>query len=102
MTLFEYVKTALRIMTNDGYITNEIRGLIYAGIADLQNTAGINILAVSSPDVVIDSNAKYMLIAQAVATYVKKSFGQPDDVERLERSYDMQKAQLKTTSRSWE
>lgn len=101
MTLFDYVKTALRLMTDDGNVINEINGLIYAGIADLKNTAGVNVLCVVSPEVVIDGDEKMMLIAQAIATYVKKNFGQPDDIERLERSYDMQKAQLKTASRSW-
>lgn len=102
MTLLDYVKTALRLMTDDGNIINEISGLIYAGISDLQDTAGVNVYGVKSPEVAIDGDSRMMLVAQAIATYVKKNFGQPDDVERLERSYDMQKAQLKTASRGWE
>lgn len=101
MTLLEYVKTALRLMTEDANVINEVCGLIYAGIADLQDTAGVDTLCVNSPDIVINDDARMMLISQAIATYVKKNFGQPDDIERLERSYDMQKAQLKTASRSW-
>ena len=102
MTLFDYVKTALRLMTDDINVANEINGLIYAGISDLEDTAGVNVCCVKSPEVVVDGDSRMMLIAQAIATYVKKNFGQPDDVERLERSYDMQKAQLKTVSRGWE
>lgn len=36
------------------------------------------------------------LVTQAAITYFLMHFGQPDDYDRLERSYDEQKAQLAT------
>ena len=34
------------------------------------------------------------IVKQAMITYVLMNFGQPDDYDRLKRSYDEQKAQL--------
>ena len=34
------------------------------------------------------------LVLRAVITYCKLNFGQPDDYDRLKKSYDEQKAQL--------
>lgn len=36
------------------------------------------------------------LVTQAAVTYFLMNFGQPDDYDRLKRSYDEQKAQLAT------
>lgn len=36
------------------------------------------------------------LVQQAIITYCRANFGQPDDYERLKRAYDEQKAQLST------
>lgn len=36
------------------------------------------------------------LVTQAITTYCRMHFGQPDEYERLKRSYDEQKAQLST------
>ena len=36
------------------------------------------------------------LVTQAAITYFLMNFGQPDDYDRLKRSYDEQKAQLAT------
>ena len=36
------------------------------------------------------------LVATAAITYVRMHFGEPDEYERLKRSYDEQKAQLAT------
>ena len=38
------------------------------------------------------------LLIRAVITYVKAHFGEPDDYDRLKKSYDEQKAQLITAS----
>ena len=38
------------------------------------------------------------LVSQAVITYCRLNFGQPDDYDRLKRSYDEQKAQLRTNT----
>lgn len=103
MTLLEATKTMLRLMTNDEAIENEIRLLIVSAIADLTETAGINVGGITSPDVDIledgESASHNALVINAVYTYVKMNFGEPDDPARLERSYDIQKRQLLTVSR---
>lgn len=72
------VKTALRITTND--FDSEITSLMNACTRDLE-IRGINI---------VDDE----LIDIAVITYVKMRFGNPDNYDKLKRSYDEQKAQL--------
>lgn len=61
-------------------------------IVSLLNTALLD-LGVAGVIVPAEMNA---LIQQACITYVRLYFGQPDDFERLKRSYDEQKAQLAT------
>lgn len=80
MTTLATVKMALRV-TTDAF-DNEINGLIDAALLDL------GIAGVTNDDV---SDA---LILRAVVTYCRLNFGQPDDYDRLKRSYDEQKAQL--------
>lgn len=75
-------KMALRIKTNA--FDSQIMGLLAAALADL-GIAGVEIPDESSP-----------IVEQACCTYVRIHFGQPDDFERLKRSYDEQKAQLAT------
>lgn len=82
MSILEKIKLALRIVTDA--FDEEICDLIKAGLLDL-GIAGVNGDAVSSSD---------PLILRAVTTYVKMNFGEPDEYERLKRSYDEQKAQL--------
>lgn len=74
------VKLALRITTNA--FDTELTDLISAAQADL-GIAGVDI-----PDT-IDA-----IVTLAVITYCKLHFGEPDDFERLKKSYDEQKAQL--------
>lgn len=76
------VKQGLLISTNafDTRITN----LIESGLADL-GIAGVTGDLATVEDV---------LVLQAVITYCRMNFGEPDDYERLKRSYDEQKAQL--------
>lgn len=76
------VKLALRI-TTDAFDA-ELNDLIAAAQLDL----GVAGVIVPTP---IDS-----LVNQAIITFVKMRFGQPDDYDRLKRSYDEQKAQLAT------
>jgi len=80
MTTLATVKMALRV-TTDAF-DNEITGLIDAALLDL------GLAGVTNDDV---SDA---LILRAVVTYCRLNFGQPDDYDRLKRSYDEQKAQL--------
>lgn len=75
-------KLALRV-TTQAYDT-EIEALIDAAMQDLQ-VAGVVLPAELT-----------RIVDLAVNTFVKMHFGQPEDYERLKRSYDEQKAQLYT------
>lgn len=74
------VKTALRIATDR--FDNEIGDLIESAKADLGIVA----------EIVNEDDA---LTRQAIITYCRLHFGQPDDYDRLKQSYDEQKAQLR-------
>lgn len=80
MELLDKARIALRISTSafDG----EIADLIEAAKVDL-SLGGVVNLDESDP-----------LIVRAVITYVRLHFGEPDDFDRLKRSYDEQKAQM--------
>lgn len=80
MELLDKARLALRISTSafDG----EIADLIEAAKVDL-SLGGVVNLDESDP-----------LIVRAVITYVRLHFGEPDDYDRLKRSYDEQKAQM--------
>lgn len=81
-TLLAAVKMALRLTTNA--FDSEITGLISAAQLDM-GVAGVEL-----PQT-IDA-----LVQMAIITYCRMHFGQPDEYERLKRSYDEQKAQLAT------
>lgn len=79
-TLIAAAEKALRIVTTS--FEDEIGSLLDAALLDM----GVAGVAVPTE---IDA-----LVQQAAITYVKMNFGQPDEYERLKRSYDEQKAQL--------
>lgn len=81
-TLLAAVKMALRLTTNN--FDSEITGLISAAQLDL------GVAGVALPET-IDA-----LVQTAIITYCRLHFGQPDDFDRLKKSYDEQKAQLAT------
>lgn len=83
------VKLALRITTDQ--FDDEINMLIQSALLDL-GIAGVITTTTDS------------LIKLAVITYVKMHFGNPDNYDRLKRSYDEQKAQLQmaTGYTNWE
>lgn len=81
--LLQSCKTALRITTNA--YDNEITGYIEAALLDL-GIAGVEYAAIDN------------LVAKAVMTYVRFSFGSPSDFDRLKASYDEQKAQMQTAT----
>lgn len=89
-TILPKVKLSLRIV-NDVF-DSEISNLIEAAAIDL-GFAGVSNTDASDP-----------VVLQAITTYVKLNFGQPDDYDRLKRSYDEQKAQLGTATgyTTWE
>ena len=74
------VKLALRITTTA--FDSELNDLINAGLIDLKQ-AGIT-----------NQNAEDPMIRRAIITFCRLNFGQPDDYDRLKKSYDEQKAQL--------
>ena len=79
-SLLAKVKTALRIVTED--FDDELTDLINAALKDM-NLAGVS-----------ETELTDVLIIRAVITYCKMNFGEPDQYERLKKSYDEQKAQL--------
>ena len=81
-TLMASAKLAARI-TTDAF-DNQIADLLEAAAMDL-GVAGVVV------PTTCDS-----LVKQAEITYFLLHFGQPDDYDRLKRSYDEQKAQLVT------
>lgn len=80
-SLVQEAKLALRI-TTDAF-DSQIEHLINTALLDM-DVAGV----------LTDSYDP--LVKQACVTYVRLHFGQPDDYDRLKRSYDEQKAQLAT------
>lgn len=82
--LLTATKLALRI-TTDAFDT-EITSLLNSALLDL-GVAGVKV-----PEN-IDS-----LVQTACITYVCVHFGQPDDYDRLKKSYDEQKAQMSMCS----
>ena len=79
-TILAKVKTALRVTTDD--FNDEINDLIDACLLDL-GIAGV-----------VESDTTNHLIIRAIITYCRANFGQPDDYDRLKKSYDEQKAQM--------
>lgn len=78
--MLEKVKLALRI-TTDAF-DDELNNLILAAQTDL------GIAGVVVPEE-LDA-----ICTVAIVTYCKLHFGEPDEYDRLKRSYDEQKAQL--------
>lgn len=74
------VKLALRISSTT--FDTQLNMLIAAAQTDL------GIAGVELPSTLDE------ICQQAIITYVRMHFGQPDDYERLKKSYDEQKAQL--------
>ena len=81
--MLDNCKTAMRI-TTDAY-DDEILGYINAAELDL-GIAGVVYGEVDD------------LVQKAVITYVRLSFGNPPNYDRLKASYDEQKAQLQTAT----
>lgn len=75
------VKHALRIKTDA--FDDELNDLILAAALDI-NIAGV----------IAESETPDPIVAKAIITYCKMSFGLPEDYDRLKASYDEQKAQL--------
>lgn len=93
-------KLALRIKTDiyDG----EIARLVEAAVGDLGivdvEAAGVSMSIAPDGTVTDSSTITDQLLIRAIITYVRLHFGTPDDYDKLERSYNEQKAQLITAS----
>lgn len=85
MAITDKVKRTLRLM-NVNIFDEDIADLVDAALLDL-GIAGVTNTDDTDP-----------LIIRAVETYCKLHFGEPEDADRLKRSYDEQKAQLSTNS----
>ena len=80
--LIAAAKLALRVVTTD--FDSEIESYLDSALLDL-GVAGVEVPSG------IDA-----LVQTACVTYTRMHFGQPDDYDRLKKSYDEQKAQLST------
>ena len=80
--MLDKVKLALRIKSQA--FDSEIEDLIAAALADL-GLAGVTAAQELEAD---------PLITRAVVTYCRVNFWEPDDYDRMKKSYDEQKAQL--------
>lgn len=78
--MLDAVKLALRIVTDA--FDDELNDLIAAALLDLR-LAGIT-----------NTDTTDALVKRAVITYCRLNFGQPDDYDRLKKSYDEQKSQM--------
>ena len=94
------VKLALGKVKND--YDAELAGLILAAVGDLGivdvKATGVN-LAINQDGTVTDSSTiTDQLLIRAIITYVRMHFKSPEDYDKLERSYNEQKAQLITAT----
>ena len=83
--MLDAVKLAMRPAIKTNVYDSEILDLIEAAKADLQSVG-------------IKGDEESPLIRQAIKTYCRLHFGNPEDPERLRQSYHEQKAQLQTAS----
>lgn len=81
-SLIEKAKLAARITTEA--FDEQISDLLDTAMLDM-GVAGVEV-----------PESADLLISQAAITYFLMHFGQPDEYDRLKRSYDEQKAQLAT------
>lgn len=81
-TLVAAAKLAARIKTTA--FDDQVEMLLDAALLDM-GVAGVVVPAELDP-----------IVTQAAITYFLMHFGQPDEYDRLKRSYDEQKAQLST------
>lgn len=80
MAMIDDVRLALRLTTTK--YDPELTDLINGGLLDL-GVAGVT-----------EDDTQDALIKLAVITYVKLHFGSPSDFDKLQKTYDEQKAQL--------
>lgn len=86
MTTLAKIKLSMRI-TTDAF-DEELEDLIRAAAGDL------GIAGIEDPG----NRLEDPLVLRAITTYCKMHFGEPDEYDRLKKSYDEQKAQLSTAT----
>ena len=94
MKLLDKVKLSMRISTKD--FDEELGSLIKAALSDLSSVGICNPEDGYKP---FTENNVDDLVGVAVCTYVRINFGSPENYDRLKKSYDEQKAQLKSCSK---
>lgn len=97
-TLLEQVKADLQTTTQNEIYINDMKSKIMAGINDLIYTAGIDVGGITSWNINITDNTdgQDILVANAVKTYVRWTFGDPEKSLEYKASYESQKAMLQT------
>lgn len=88
--LIDKVKKARRIMTDA--FDDQIGDLLESGLCDLAITGANIYVERDENNAIVDADP---LIREALITYVALHFGEPDDYDRLARSYTEQKAQVR-------
>lgn len=91
-TIFDKVKTALRVSTSNAAIQEEISDLIAAAKADLLSVGVIS--ADLEPDITEIADA---LIRRAIILYAKAHFGYSEDSEKFQAAYEDLKCKLSMT-----
>lgn len=97
--MLERVKLAMRISTT--VYDSEILSLIVAGIYDIQH-AGAQFdysITTGTGGAITDYTIADPLASQAVVTYCRMMFGSPADFDRLKVAYEMQKGQLRESTK---
>ena len=95
--MLEKVKKALRVATDA--FDDELLDLIASAVADIRVIGAVFTAdEIKTEGEVTDYDIPDPLIRQAVITYCKMNFGQPDNYAQLEKSYWEQKAQLRENS----
>ena len=94
-------ETKLALKIKNSYYDGEVARLILSAVGDLGivdvKAVGVNltITATTTEETVVDnSTITDQLLIRAIITYARLHFGTPDDYDKLERSYNEQKAQL--------
>lgn len=88
--LREKVKLARRIKTDA--FDSQIDDLLEAGLEDLRIVGAIFQVCRDGEGHILGIDP---LVDQALITYVACHFGEPDDYDKLKKSYDEQKAQIR-------
>ena len=97
--MLERVKLAMRLSTT--VYASEILSLIAAGIADIMHI-GVQFdysRTTGTGGAITDYTITDPLVSQAIVTYCRMMFGSPADFDRLKAAYEMQKGQLRESTR---